>query len=145
MGGILSPIDISSSGLSAERLRMEVIANNIANAHTTRTPDGGPYRRREVVFASAMEDLLREEDGRGSGLAGVRVLGVQDDLSDLPRIYQPAHPDADSEGYVRMPNVSLSNEMVDLITASRSYEANLRVLRSYREMMQQTLSLLRGV
>ena len=145
MGGILSQFDISASGLSAERLRMEVIANNIANAHTTRSPEGGPYRRREVVFASALDDVLQSDRTDGSGLAGVRVLGVQQDQSDLPRIYQPGHPDADSEGFVVMPNVSLSNEMVDLITASRGYEANLRVLRSFREMMQQALTLLRGV
>ena len=141
MPGILSQTDISASGLSAERLRMEVISNNIANANTTRTAEGGPYRRREVVFSAAMDDALGSRDG--SGLRGVEVLGVEQDARELPRVYQPGHPDADAEGYVEMPNVSLANEMVDLITANRGYEANLKVLRSFREMVQQTLTLLR--
>lgn len=145
MSGIFSHFDISASGLSAERLRMEVIANNIANAHTTRSAEGGPYRRREVVFASALENEIGADPATGGKLAGVRVLGIQQDQSELPRVYQPGNPDADADGYVQMPNVSLSNEMVDLITASRSYEANLRVLRSFGEMVQQALSLLRGV
>jgi flagellar basal-body rod protein FlgC len=119
---------------------MEVIGNNIANANTTRTPEGGPYRRREVVFATALDDLL---DDTSSGLRGVKVVGIDADSSELPKVYQPGHPDADENGFVLMPNVSIANEMVDLITANRSYEANLRVLRSYREMVQQALSLLR--
>ena len=141
MQGILSPTDISATGLSAERLRMEVIGNNIANASTTRTREGGPYRRREVVFSAAMNDAIAPGDG--SELNGVAVVGVQPDSSELPRVYQPGHPDADPQGYVTMPNVSLANEMVDLITANRGYEANLKVLKSYREMIQQTLTLLR--
>jgi flagellar basal-body rod protein FlgC len=140
--GILSQTEISASGLSAERLRMEVIANNIANAHTTRGPDGEPYRRREVVFAAAVDQAMREASD-ASGLRGVDIMGVSEDASDFPRVFQPGHPDADAEGFVRMPNVSLAKEMVDLITANRGYEANLRVLRSFREMVQQTLSLLR--
>lgn len=141
MRGIMSQTDISSSGLSAERLRMEVIGNNIANAHTTRTEEGGPYRRREVVFSAAMDDALATEDG--TGLRGVDVLGVEQDQSELPKIYQPGHPDADADGFVVMPNVSLANEMVDLVTANRGYEANLKVLKTYRDMVQQSLSLLR--
>ena len=132
--------EINASALSAERLRMEVISNNIANAHSTRTAEGGPYRRREVVFATALNDALHGNEK----LSGVKVVGVQTDDSELPRVYQPGHPDADADGYVVMPNVSIANEMVDLITANRGYEANLRVLRSYREMVQQTLSLLRN-
>ena len=143
MPGIMSPSDVSASALSAERLRLEVIANNIANAHSTRSPEGGPYRRREVVFAAAMNDAIGKQDGTGFG--GVRVEGVQTDDSELPTVYQPGHPDADENGFVKMPNVSLANEMVDMITANRAYEANLRVLRSYRDMVQQTLSLLRNL
>ncbi|MCA9150270.1 MAG: flagellar basal body rod protein FlgC [Planctomycetales bacterium] len=141
MQGILSQTDISASGLSAERLRMEVIGNNIANANTTRTAEGGPYRRREVVFSAAMENAMSR--GEGTGMRGVEVLGVQSDNGDLPRVYQPGHPDADADGFVLMPNVSLANEMVDLITANRGYDANLKVLRSFRDMVQQTLTLLR--
>lgn len=141
MQGMFSVSDVSATGLSAERLRMEVIANNIANANSTRTAEGGPYRRRQVVFQAMLDDVGSEESAGRMG--GVRVLGVESDPSEFPRVYQPGHPDADAEGFVRMPNVSMANEMVDLITANRGYEANLRVLRSYREMVQQALTLLR--
>ncbi len=141
MQGMFSVSDVSATGLSAERLRMEVIANNIANANSTRTAEGGPYRRRQVVFQAMLDDVGSEESSGRMG--GVRVLGVESDPSEFPRVYQPGHPDADAEGFVRMPNVSMANEMVDLITANRGYEANLRVLRSYREMVQQALTLLR--
>lgn len=140
MQGMFSVSDISATGLSAERYRMEVIANNIANANTTRTADGGPYRRQQVVFQATLDDVGTESAVR---MGGVRVVGVEGDPSDLPQVYQPGHPDADANGFVRMPNVSMANEMVDLITANRGYEANLRVLRSYREMVQQALTLLR--
>ena len=143
MGGILSHTDVSASGLAAERLRMEVIANNIANANTTRGKDGSPYRRLEVVFTTAYDDALGSISGGKGG--GVRATVVQTDGSDLPRVYKPGHPDADEQGYVTMPNVSLASEMVNLITANRSYEANLRVLRSFRDMAQQALSLLRRI
>ena len=143
MDGILSHTDVSASGLTAERLRMEVIANNIANANTTRGEDGGPYRRHEVVFATAYEDALGISRGGKGG--GVRAEVVQTSGDDMPRAYKPGHPDADEQGYVTMPNVSLANEMVDLITANRSYEAHLRVLRSFRDMAQQALSLLRRI
>ena len=143
LGRILSATDISASGLSAERLRMEVVANNIANAYSTRTPRGGPFRRQDVLFSTAYDNALRLSGPGGHNLAGVQVLGIQPDLSELPRIYQPGHPDADADGYLTMPNVKLPNEMVDLITASRAYEANLSVLRAFREMSEQALSLLR--
>ena len=123
---------------------MEVVANNLANANSTRTPEGGPYRRMEVVFASALNSALASPDGPGSELGGVQVVGLQRDWSELPRVYQPGHPDAADDGFVTMPNVKLPNEMVDLITASRAYEANLRSLRTFREMAEQALSLLRG-
>ncbi len=140
---ILSAPNISASGLAAERQRMEVIANNIANAHSTRSIDGGPYRRQQMLFAEAL-------DSAGTGgpspdsLQGVRVLGVDTDKTEFPKVYDPGHPDADEEGFVLMPNVSLPNEMVDLITASRAYEANLKALQLYRQMTEQSLSLLRG-
>lgn len=123
---------------------MEVVANNIANAYSTRTPAGGPYRRRQVVFAAAYDEAMRSDSTGQQPLAGVRVLSVQPDMGELPKVYQPGHPDSDADGYVTMPNVQTATEMVDLITASRAYEANLRVLRTYREMVEQSLSLLRG-
>lgn len=131
----MSSIDVSSSGLAAERLRMEVIANNVANANTTMGPDGKPFRRQEVVFSSALQSA--EKSG------GVNVVGIQADSTDLPRVYKPGHPHADSEGYVTMPNVVVSNEMVDLMVASRAYEANLNAIKTFQEMSNSTLELLR--
>jgi flagellar basal-body rod protein FlgC len=141
---ILSAPNISASGLAAERQRMEVIANNIANAHSTRSLNGGPYRRQEMVFAEALDSAAGGDRNAPASLQGVRVIGVHPDQSELPRVYNPGHPDADAEGYVLMPNVSLPNEMVDLITASRAYEANLKALQLYRQMAEQTLALMRG-
>lgn len=140
---ILSAPNISASGLAAERQRMEVIANNIANAHSTRSIDGGPYRRQQMLFAEALDSAATGGTAPQS-LHGVRVLGVDTDKTEFPKVYDPGHPDADQEGFVLMPNVSLPNEMVDLITASRAYEANLKALQLYRQMTEQSLSLLRG-
>ncbi|MCA9196200.1 MAG: flagellar basal body rod protein FlgC [Planctomycetales bacterium] len=144
MSRTLSSADISASGLSAERLRMEVVAENIANANTTRTPDGGPYRRKEVVFATAFQNAYRTTVADMSQQQGVDVVAIEEDQSPFPKVYQPGHPDADEQGFVEMPNVQMSSEMVDLITASRSYEANLKALRSYRQMVEGVLSLLRN-
>ncbi|MER3416541.1 MAG: flagellar basal body rod protein FlgC [Gemmataceae bacterium] len=139
---MFSIANISSSGLAAERYRMEVIANNIANAYTTRMPSGGPYRRLDVVFEAVMNQV-----GKGvRNLAkpgGVRVVGLAEDPSEMPRIYNPAHPHADSSGFVTMPNVSLPMEMINLITSTRAYEANLKVLQSFKQMVEQSLSILR--
>src|SRR4029077_12201199 len=133
--------NISASGMTAERLRMEVIANNVANALTTRTPSGGPYRRQDVLFEAIMQDQVTKGDN--GPLGGVRVVGIRDDPSDLPRIHDPGHPDADEDGFVTMPNVFLPIEMVNLMTASRAYEANLKVLQTLRQQLEQTLTLLR--
>jgi flagellar basal-body rod protein FlgC len=135
--------NICVSGLSAERLRMEVVAGNIANAHSTRSANGGPYRRQDVLFEAVLGQRM---EGRPAGqrpLLGVQVVGVQDDPSELPRIFSPGHPDADGAGFVQMPTVSLPMEMVNLMTASRAYEANLKVLQAVRKQMEQTIALLR--
>ncbi len=139
---IFSGAGISASGMSAERQRMEVIANNIANAHSTRSLDGGPYRRQQLVFSAALDDF----DSQGvEHLGGVEVVEQIGDESEFPWVYNPGHPDADPQtGMLQMPNVKLPNEMIDLITASRSYEANLRAMGSFRQMVEQTLRLLRG-
>lgn len=138
--------NISSSGLSAERLRMEVVANNIANSSVTRTPEGGPYRRKEVVFETALNrsSLLQSGTSSTSGLGGVNVVGIVDDQSESPRIHNPGHPDADADGFVNMPNVNLPIEMVNLITATRAYEANLKAAQSFTDMSQQAIALLKG-
>lgn len=143
-GGInFSALDISASGMMAERMRMEVVSSNIANAQSTRGSDGEPYRRQQVVFASAMQDLAGRPN-LSSSVGGVQIVDVQGDQSAFPSVFNPGHPDADEKGMVIMPNVKLPNEMVDLISASRSYEANLRAVKSFRQMAEQTLSLLRG-
>jgi len=142
LGNLFSASDISASGMAAERLRMEVVANNIANAYSTRTPEGGPYRRQQVVFKEALDQASRLSL-TPDALGGVEVLGVEADDSPRSKVHQPGHPDADADGFVTMPNVKPANEMVDLITASRAYEANLRVLRSFRQMAEQALTLLR--
>ena len=136
----LRSADIAATGLAAERRRMEITTSNIANAHATRTPQGGPYRRQEAVFGS-----LELGDGSpADAVGGVRVIDVVSDQSELPRVHQPGHPDADAEGYVTYPNVQLPREMVDLLTASRAYEANLKSLQTFQRMAEQALNLLRG-
>jgi flagellar basal-body rod protein FlgC len=136
---ILSATNISARGLSAERLRMEVVANNIANAYSTRTPRGGPFRRQDLVFAAVLDERMRGPQR----YAGVRVDSIVDDPSELQRVYQPGHPDADRDGFVYYPNVSIPLEMVNLITANRAYEANLKVLQAYRQQAEQALLLVR--
>jgi len=134
------PLSVSASGLYAERRRLDIIAQNIANAQTTRTPDGGPYRRQMVVFETELEKAARAGE---PDVAGVRVSGVEDDRAPFERIYRPGHPDADDQGYVLMPNVSLPMEMVDLISAQRGYDANLRAARAYKQMADRSFDLLR--
>jgi flagellar basal-body rod protein FlgC len=124
--------DIAASGLHAERVRLHVVANNVANADTTRTPQGGPYRRQQAVFSTVL--------GR---LDGVRVRGVMPSSDPLRRVYEPGHPDAGPDGYVSMPNVKVPLEMIDLMAASRAYEANLATMRNFKQICQQTLKLLR--
>src|SRR5262245_56520763 len=135
--------NISASGLTAERFRMEVLAHNIANANSTRSPNGGAYRRQNVVFASVLNEQIGRSSIDTAKLGGVQVVGVVDDTSELPRVHNPGHPDADADGFVVMPNVYLPVEMVNLVTASRAYEANLRVLQSFRQMAEQSLTLAR--
>lgn len=135
---IFAVTNISASGLAAERLRMEVVANNIANAFSTRTPEGGPYRRQEVVFSAILQDALADGELEPGG---VQVVGIVPDQSELQAIHKPGHPDADNNGFVLMPNVQLPIEMVDLITANRAYEANLKVLRAFRQQAELALSL----
>ena len=140
---LFAPMSVSASGLSAERLRMEVVANNIANAFTTRTPEGGPFRRQDLVFASVLVDRLKDGQ-RVQEMGGVEVVELIDDPSELPRVLNPGHPDADAQGYVLMPNVQVPLELVNLVTASRAYEANLKVLQAFRAQAELAFSLLGG-
>ena len=150
--GLFGSLDISASALSAERLRMDVTAENLANAQSTRTANGGPYRRKEVVteatgdggFAGALASARAGTGGSGGGAdGGVRVSAIVEDQSPNRLVYDPGHPDANAQGYVSMPNVNPVTEMVDLITASRSYEANVTAMQTSKQMFTKTLDLLR--
>lgn len=133
---LISGIDVLSGSLNAQKTRLDIIAQNIANAQTTRTPEGGPYQRQIVSFE---QELVRRSGG--PTLPGVRVASVMPDRSPGQQVYNPQHPDAGADGNVTMPNVNLSYEMVDLITASRSYEASLSVVKNARQMALKTLSI----
>lgn len=141
--GMFGAIDSAASGLTAERLRMDVISNNIANANTTRTAKGGPYRRQLVVFEPRSEQasfsqLLSKEMGSGDG---VKVVGITEDDSPTRLVYDPHHPDANQSGYVEMPNVNIVTEMVDMITATRAYEANVTAVNSAKSMALKALEI----
>ncbi|HHY81559.1 MAG TPA: flagellar basal body rod protein FlgC [Clostridiales bacterium] len=133
---------ISASGLTAERLRMDIIASNIANVNTTRTEEGGPYRRRIAVFQENLETELNKQTGMiEKSSKGVKAVGIIEDDSPLQSVYDPGHPDANEDGYVMMPNVNILNEMVDLIAATRAYEANVTVLNATKGMMMKALEI----
>ena len=149
---LFGSLDISASALSTERLRMDVTAENLANAQSTRTANGGPYRRKEVVteatgdgaFASALASARTGGgDSAGATNGGVRVSGIVEDQTPNRLVYDPGHPDANAQGYVSMPNVNPVTEMVDLISASRSYEANVTAMQTSKQMFTKTLDLLR--
>lgn len=145
MSSLFGSLAVSASGMSAERLRMDVTAENLANADTTRGPDGGPYRRKEVVLStiggSSFADALTGASRQATG--GVEATAIVDDPSPLRRVYDPGHPDADKDGYVTLPNVDSVTEMVDLITSSRGYEANVQAMNAAKTMFTKTLDLLR--
>ena len=147
--GMFDGLEISASGLTAERMRMDVVAQNLANAQTTRGADGQPYRRQEVVlqertptsgFGAALAGAM---GGRTGTPGGVQVAQIAKDQTPLKRVYDPGHPDADAAGYVQMPNVEPVEEMVDLITESRAYEANVTAMTTAKQMFSRTIDLLR--
>jgi len=144
-------IDASASGLTAERLRMDVISNNIANANTTRTAEGGAYKRRYVVFepreqtgfSSMLSSVMsgsQRPAGRRSG-DGVRAVGIEEDRTPGPLTFDPGNPDANANGYVEKPNVNIVAEMVDMITASRAYEANVTAVNAAKGMAMKALDI----
>ncbi|HET8949114.1 MAG TPA: flagellar basal body rod protein FlgC [Solirubrobacteraceae bacterium] len=149
--GMFDALNVSATGLTAERLRMDVTAENLANAQTTRGADGQPYRRKEVVlaevqnggFGSQLAKAIGAGSGAGAQPGGVEVAGITQDQTPGKLVYDPGHPDADAKGYVRMPNVDTVAEMVDLISASRAYEANVTAMNSAKQMFSKTLDLLR--
>jgi flagellar basal-body rod protein FlgC len=133
---------ISAAGLTAQRTRMEVVASNLANAKTTRTAEGGPYKRKEPVFtADAVPASFA--DSLGAALRTVRVESVVEDPAPPVLKFEPGHPDADAAGFVAYPNVNPVEEMVDMLSATRSYEANVTMVRSIREMSRSALQIVR--
>lgn len=142
---LFSTMEISSSGLNAQRTRMKIISSNIANINTTRTPEGGPYRRREVIFGalppqkSFMEELQAQEKDQGT--RAVKVLGVVEDSRPPKMKYDPSHPDANEEGYVALPNVDITEEMTNLMVSKRSYEANLAAINATKNLISKSLEI----
>lgn len=146
--GMFLGIDAAASGLTAERLRMDVISNNIANANTTRTENGGAYKRRFVVFEPRTREPKSFEQTlmRAVGLSkqtgeGVRATAIMEDNTQGPMVYDPSHPDANAEGYVEKPNVSIVAEMVDMITAQRAYEANTTLINAAKGMASKAMEI----
>lgn len=143
--GFMDSLTISASGMTAERLRMDVIANNLANVNTTRTPAGGPFRRQEVVLTpgtSSFGDALSAATGdTTSSLKGVQVAAIVPDQTPFKRVYEPGHPDADAQGYVSLPNVDTVTEMVDMMGASRAYEANVAAVDAVKSMAEKALQI----
>ena len=143
---LFSALEVAASGMAAQRTRVELLIQNIANSETTRTPEGGPYRRRDAVFAAEpmpapFRTLLAGL--AGEPLAGVRVADIQVDESDPERRYLPGHPDADAEGYVQLPHMNPVEDMVDLTSSVRSFQANLAAMSAVKDMLHRSLDLLR--
>jgi flagellar basal-body rod protein FlgC len=142
---LFGAIAVSASGMEAQRSRAEVITENLANADTTRTPEGGPYKRKDTVFTtspaqSPFADVLSSASGEGEG---VSVSDITVDDRDPERRYMPGHPDADAQGYVAFPRVNPAEEMVDLLGASRGYQANVAAISSVKDMIARSIDLFR--
>jgi flagellar basal-body rod protein FlgC len=133
--------EISASALTAERLRMDIIANNIANANTTKTKEGGPYQRQVPVFAQMLEREITEQGTPTTRPAGVKVTRIQSDNQPPRLVYDPAHPDANAQGYVAYPDINVITEMVDLIGSSRAYEANVSAFNAAKDMFRAALEM----
>ena len=132
IGKILS---ISASGLEAQRIRMNIIASNLANAQSTHTPEGGPYRRKDVVFSEVLDNAIEKNE------SAVEVREIVEDRRPFQVVFDPQHSDANEEGYVQLPNVNLLEEMVNMMSASRSYEANVTAVNSAKAMAQKALEI----
>jgi flagellar basal-body rod protein FlgC len=144
---LFSVLNVSASGMSAQRVRAEVLVQNLANADTTRTPEGGPWRRKDVVFESvdvggqSFASVL--DQAGGESLTGVGVAEIRTDTADPVKRYIPGHPDADKDGYVAMPRVNPAEDMVDLMGASRGYQANVAAVSAVKDMIHRSIDLLK--
>ena len=142
---IFNSMQINASGLTLERLKLDTISTNIANINTTRTEEGGPYKRKEVVFEENLVDEKNRLTGRMVKKSlGVKVVSVLDDAENLKMIYDPNHPDADERGYVMMPNVDMADEMIALLKTQRSYEANVTALNTSKSILKKALEISKG-
>ena len=140
--GVFDSMRISSSGLSAERLRMDIVSSNIANVNTTRTEDGGPYKRKIGTFQENVDKYLNPVTGQYETRSlGVKATKIVEDESALKRSYDPSNPDADEQGYVTMPNINVLNEMADLIASSRAYEANVTAITAEKGIFTKALEI----
>jgi flagellar basal-body rod protein FlgC len=143
---LFSTLSVSASGMSAQRTRAELLAENLANAETTRTPEGGPYRRKDAVFTSSPQSspfsaIFQTE--MGSGVNGVEVSDVVEDTRDPEKRYMPGHPDADKEGYVAFPRINPAEDMVDLMSASRGYQGNVAAMTAIKDMILHSIDLMK--
>jgi flagellar basal-body rod protein FlgC len=132
-GDMFGTLDVAISGLKASRKHMDVVTSNVVNAQTTDDGKGEPYRRLEAIFKASSE----------KGISGVEVSDVSQDMTEFPKVLNPGHPQADAQGYVRMPNVNLPRELIQMNQATRAYEANAALLRRYQRMVEASLALLR--
>lgn len=147
--GLMQSMRTSTSALLAQRLRMDLIANNVANMNTTRTASGGPYRRQSAVFREQgrevpFRDFLGHATGAGKGKGGVEVGRITEDATPARRVHDPSHPDADADGYILMPNIDVVTEMTDLVGANRAYEASVTVLNATKALALSALRIGRG-
>jgi flagellar basal-body rod protein FlgC len=144
---LLSALSVSASGMAAQRARTELLVENLANSDTTRTPEGGPYRRKDAVFTSdpsaSQFSSLFENEMNDTGSVGVRVAQVITDNREPEKRYLPGHPDADKDGYVAYPRMNPAEDMVDLLGASRNYAANVAAISAVKDMIQKSLELFR--
>jgi len=142
---LLSALSVSASGMAAQRTRAELVVENLANAETTRTPEGGAYRRKDAVFTSAPQvsafgAVFQTE--MGEGINGVQVSDVIEDTAEPDKRYIPGHPDADKDGYVAFPRINPAEEMVDLLSAQRGYAGNIAAMTAVKDMIMRSISLL---
>ncbi|MGX7023564.1 flagellar basal body rod protein FlgC [Vagococcus hydrophili] len=134
--GVFDSFNINSSGLTLERMKLDTISTNIANVNTTRTEEGGPYKRKTVTF----QESLKKESDKGNKSFGVKTTGIRVD-EDVRTVYQPEHPDADEAGYLELPNVNLSDEMLNMMNTLRTYEANTAAFESSKNLMKKALEI----
>ncbi|HVT91538.1 MAG TPA: flagellar basal body rod protein FlgC [Bryobacteraceae bacterium] len=141
---LFDALSVSASGMDAQRQRAELLVQNLANSETTRTPDGGPYRRKDVVFTStgAVSPFGAVFQNAQDGAEGVEVAGVVEDIRPLEKRYMPGHPDADKDGYVSFPNVNPAEDMADLLNAARGYQGDVAAISAVKSMISQSIQLL---